>query len=67
MQIEVKENKRKNYNWYHYEKQCIKRHKTNFPNQQVYHWENVPEDLLMDSGFIYSTAEVRQKRKWTSM
>ena len=34
-----------------------------FPEQTVYHWENVPEDVLTDCGFIRNKTNLRQKRK----
>ena len=57
------DNKKEEKAWYLYEKQCMKRHKTMFPEQTVYHWENAPEDALTDCGFIRNKTNLRQKRK----
>ena len=49
--------------WYLYEKQCIAYHRQQFPQQIVYHWEDIPEDILIESGFLRSNREARQARK----
>ena len=49
--------------WYLYEKQCIAYHRQQFPHQIVYHWEDIPEDILIESGFLRSNREARQARK----
>ena len=49
--------------WYLYEKQCIAYHRQKFPQQIVYHWEDIPEDILIESGFLRSNSEARQARK----
>ncbi len=33
-----------------------------FPDYPVFHWSNVPEDLLFDIGFIHNFNEHRLKR-----
>ena len=49
-----------------FEKLCIKLHIEKY-NHKTYHWHNIPEDLLYDSGFITkffgSFAKLRSKRK----
>jgi hypothetical protein len=41
---------------------CIEKHKKTF-NQEVYHWFNIPDYVLIDSNFFSSYEELRNKRK----
>jgi hypothetical protein len=51
---------KKNYlNFEHY---CINKHNLDF-NQITYHWSNIPDTLLIESGYFNSEYELRMKRK----
>ena len=39
-------------NWLSYEKNMVLYHRTNFPDSSVYHWSEIPEDYLYQSGYI---------------
>lgn len=41
---------------------CIEQHKKNF-NEEVYHWFNIPDSILINSKFFSSYEELRNKRK----
>ncbi len=45
-----------------YELYCMKYHRENY-NQETYHWQNIPETILFDSGFIHDFNNLRLKRK----
>lgn len=45
-----------------YEHYCVNYHKNNYKNQDVYHWSNIPEDILKDSGFITDFNKLRMQR-----
>ena len=49
--------------FYEFEKYCCKKHQYDFPKQKTYHWCNIPEELLYDSGFITSFHDIRIRRK----
>ena len=46
-----------------YELQCIEYHRIKY-NHETYHWSNIPEDILYNSGFIHNYNELRLKRKF---
>ena len=39
-----------NMDWYLYELYCIQQHKIKYPNQEIWHWHNVPEEILIKCG-----------------
>jgi len=41
---------------------CIEKHREDF-KQQTYHWFNIPDSVLVDSKFVCSHEELRNKRK----
>jgi superfamily II DNA or RNA helicase len=49
-------------NFQNFEFYCIEQHKKNF-NEEVYHWFNIPDSVLIDSNFFSSYEELRNKRK----
>ena len=48
--------------WHEYEHQAIQKHIQDNPTHTMYHWENMPENLLEDSGYINDKNETRKKR-----
>lgn len=49
-------------NYFEYEKSMILKHQKEF-NHITYHWNNVPEDILFESGFIQDYHQHRMKYK----
>tara|TARA_B100001175_G_scaffold160595_1_gene136075 strand:+ start:38704 stop:41451 length:2748 start_codon:yes stop_codon:yes gene_type:complete len=49
-------------NWLEYEHQSIRKHIEDNPNDIMYHWSNVPENLLEDSGYINDKNRTRKRR-----
>ena len=49
-------------NYYNFELDCITEHKQKY-NQITYHWNDVPEQLLEESGFITDYNKFRLLRK----
>ena len=45
-----------------FEHYCINLHQTKY-NQIAYHWNNIPEDILFDAGFITDFNQLRLSRK----
>ena len=45
-----------------YEHYCIKYHQENYENQITYHWSNIPEMFLQESGFITDSNKTRMQR-----
>ena len=48
--------------WLEYEYQSIQKHLEDNPNDIMYHWSNIPENLLEDSGYINDKNCTRKKR-----
>ena len=49
-------------NYLNFEHYCINKHNLDF-NQITYHWSNIPDTLLIESGYFNSEYELRMKRK----
>ncbi len=49
-------------NWKDYEAYVIKYHQDTY-NHITYHWSNIPEEILYESGFINDTNKIRLQRK----
>ncbi len=49
-------------NWKDYETYIIKYHQDTY-NHITYHWSNIPEEILYESGFINDTNKMRLQRK----
>ncbi len=49
-------------NSYNYELYCIDYHQ-NSTNHQTWHWRNIPESILYDSGFVTDFNKLRLRRK----
>ena len=45
-----------------YEHYCIKYHQENYKSQITYHWSNIPEMFLQESGFITDSNKTRMQR-----
>lgn len=45
-----------------YEYYCISYHQENYENQTTYHWSNIPETILFESGFITNFNKLRMQR-----
>jgi phage/plasmid-associated DNA primase len=52
----------KDKDFYLYELQCIKYHQETYGHQS-WHWTQIPENVLYESGFIHNGNEYRLKRK----
>ena len=50
-------------NYIKFEHYCIREHQNNYPNEITYHWSNIPEEILVNSGFITDYHNMRIKRK----
>ena len=51
----------KSYTWYDYELYATKHHQ-NKTNDITYHWKNIPDQILFDSGFINNFNKLRLTR-----
>ena len=49
-------------NSYNYELYCIDYHQ-NLTNDETWHWKNIPESILFDSGFVTDFNKLRLRRK----
>ena len=49
-------------NWLEYEHQSIEKHIEDNPVDIMYHWSNIPENLLEDSGYINDKNRTRKRR-----
>jgi superfamily II DNA or RNA helicase/phage anti-repressor protein len=49
-------------NYLKFEYYCINKHNIDF-NQLTYHWSNIPDTVLIESGYFNSEYELRMKRK----
>jgi hypothetical protein len=50
-----------NKDFFLYELQCIKYHQETYGHQS-WHWTQIPENVLFESGFIHDGNEYRLKR-----
>lgn len=57
---QIVKNNKDNYLLFEYF--CTKKHQLDF-NQITYHWSNIPDSVLIESNFISSYEELRNKRK----
>ena len=51
--------------WLEYEYMSIQKHSRDNPDHMMFHWGNLPENLLEDSGYIHDKNKVRKKRMIT--
>ena len=54
--------KKEDEKWLEYEYQSIAKHLEDNPNDTMYHWSNIPENLLEDSGYINDKNRTRKRR-----
>ena len=50
-------------NYLNFEHYCINKHFKDY-NQLSYHWSNIPDEVLINSNFVSSEEELRQRRKY---
>jgi len=49
-------------NYLNFEHYCVNKHNLDY-NQITYHWSNIPDTVLIESGYFNSEYELRMKRK----
>ena len=49
-------------NYLKFEYYCVNKHQNDY-KEIVYHWSNIPDKVLIDSGYFDGENELREKRK----